>query len=117
VRACICVIANALYARKMIAILPPRGTYAAAVDGARRTVCGGGIGGGGCGGGFPWSEWVVRREYTRFSGRVHIAAKSRPRPAALAQKAHSHLCAKTWGVCACVSMSVCFAYAYKQPRR
>lgn len=30
-RACICVIANALYARKMIAILPPRGTYAAAV--------------------------------------------------------------------------------------
>lgn len=61
-RARICVIANALYARKMIAILPPRGTYAAAVDGARRTV----YVGGGCGGGLLGrSGWC--------GGNVHVS--------------------------------------------
>lgn len=50
----ICVIANALYARKMIAILPPRGTYAA------MTVRGG-----------WWWERREREIHTFYPGRVH----------------------------------------------
>jgi len=52
-----------------------------------------------------------------FPGRVHIAAKSRCRPAAAAAKsALTPMRAKSWGG-VYVSMSVCFTYANKQPRR
>lgn len=66
----ICVIANALYARKMIAILPPRGTYAAVngLGGERSGIREGGEG---------------EDENTRafYPGRVHRAeSHSRPCP-------------------------------------